>query len=59
MNGSRFSTLLFDAVVEQLVEIFQSSRPVLVKQFKQSTTVFRYYLSIASRGYILPSLIFV
>ena len=41
MNGSRFSTLLFDAVVEQLVEIFQSSRPVQVKQFKQSTTVFR------------------
>ena len=38
---------------------FQSSRPVQIKQFKQSTTVFRYYLSIASRGYILPSLMFV
>ena len=42
-----------------LSKLFQSSRPVQVKQFKQSTTVFRYYLSIASRGYILPSLIFV
>ena len=38
---------------------FQLSRPVQVKQFKQSMTVFGYYLSIASRGYILPSLIFV
>ena len=38
---------------------FQSSRLIQVKQFKQSTTVFGYYLSIASRGYILPSLIFV
>ena len=42
-----------------LFKSFQLSRPVQVKQFKQSTTVFRYYLSIASRGYILPSLIFV